>query len=169
MRQNKYGQIILSENDICDMYMRNQNTRLRNCLYEGKIEFDSILELNHIPDLQIYTKNEKLSVEEFDSLNQREWIMPDVYKNLDIAKWILEQCTTDVERQRVGEELLLYLDRDLFPLLQYLKYLVDTMRKYNIVWGVGRGSSVSSYVLYLIGVHKINSIYYDLDISEFLK
>jgi DNA polymerase III alpha subunit len=43
------------------------------------------------------------------------------------------------------------------------------MRKHNIVWGVGRGSSVASYVLYLIGVHKINSMYYDLDIEEFLR
>lgn len=95
--------------------------------------------------------------------------MPDEYKNFDIAQWLLDQCKNDAQRQRVGQELLLYIDRNLFPLLQYLKYLVDTLRKYNIVWGVGRGSSVSSYVLFLIGVHKIDSIYYDLDIGEFLK
>jgi DNA polymerase III alpha subunit len=46
---------------------------------------------------------------------------------------------------------------------------VETMRVNNIVWGVGRGSSVASYVLYLIGVHKIDSMYYDLDIEEFLR
>jgi DNA polymerase III alpha subunit len=57
----------------------------------------------------------------------------------------------------------------MFVLLQYLKYLVDTMRKNNIIWGVGRGSSVASYVLYLIGIHRINSLYYDLSIDEFLK
>jgi len=57
----------------------------------------------------------------------------------------------------------------MFVLLQYLKYLVDIMRKQNIVWGVGRGSSVASFVLFLIGVHKINSLYYDLNIDEFLK
>ena len=64
---------------------------------------------------------------------------------------------------------MLFQEREAFDLLRYLKYLVDTMRKNNIVWGVGRGSSVASYVLYLIGVHKINSMYYDLDIAEFLK
>jgi hypothetical protein len=69
----------------------------------------------------------------------------------------------------VGEELLLYQERDLFPLLCYIKYMVDTFRANNIVWGLGRGSSVASYVLYLIGVHKIDSIYYDLPITEFLK
>ena len=43
------------------------------------------------------------------------------------------------------------------------------MRKNNIVWGVGRGSSVASFVLFLIGVHKINSLYYDISIDEFLR
>jgi DNA polymerase III alpha subunit len=50
-----------------------------------------------------------------------------------------------------------------------MKYLVDTLRKNNVVWGVGRGSSVASYILYLIGVHKVDSIKYNLDINEFLK
>ena len=95
--------------------------------------------------------------------------MPAEYKNLDIVLWLLEQCQTDEQRQRVGHELLLYVDRNLLPLLQYLKYIVDTMRSNNIVWGVGRGSSVASYVLFLIGVHKIDSIYYDLDVEEFLR
>jgi DNA polymerase III alpha subunit len=69
----------------------------------------------------------------------------------------------------VGEELLMYADRNLIELLKYLKYFVDTMRANKVVWGLGRGSSVASYVLYLIGVHKIDSMYYDLDIHEFLK
>jgi DNA polymerase III alpha subunit len=88
---------------------------------------------------------------------------------MDIAKWILEQCTSESELQRAGEELLLFQDRDMFILIKYLKYLVDTMRDNNIVWGVGRGSSVASFVLFLIGVHRINSLYYDLSIDEFLK
>jgi len=54
-------------------------------------------------------------------------------------------------------------------LLRYMIYLVDFMRENNIVWGVGRGSSVASYVLYLIGVHRINSIQYGLDWHEFLR
>jgi DNA polymerase III alpha subunit len=95
--------------------------------------------------------------------------MPNEYKNFDIAKYVLDQCKTEEEMQRAGQELLLYQEREMFVLLKYLKYLVDTMRNNNIVWGVGRGSSVSSFVLFLIGVHKINSLYYGLDIDEFLK
>jgi DNA polymerase III alpha subunit len=86
-----------------------------------------------------------------------------------VAKWLLEQCQEEHQLQRVGQELLLYQERGLFDLLRYLKYLVDTLRTHNIVWGVGRGSSVASYVLFLIGVHKIDSIYYELSVEEFLK
>ena len=57
----------------------------------------------------------------------------------------------------------------MYNLLRYMCYLVDFMRENNIVWGVGRGSSVSSYVLFLIGIHKVNSIQYDLDYKEFLR
>ena len=70
---------------------------------------------------------------------------------------------------RVEEELALYKARNLYPILQLMIYIVDMMRKNNLVWGVGRGSSVASYVLYLIGIHKIDSIKYNLDIEEFLK
>jgi len=63
----------------------------------------------------------------------------------------------------------LYQDKNLFNLLKYLKYLVDIMKENNIIWGVGRGSSVSSYVLYKLGVHKIDSMYYNLDVKEFLR
>jgi DNA polymerase III alpha subunit len=95
--------------------------------------------------------------------------MPKEYKDLDIAEYVLSLCKQDYELQRVGQELLLYQERDLFDLLRYLKYLVDTLRKNNVIWGVGRGSSVASYVLFLLGVHKIDSLYYNLDIEEFLK
>ena len=109
------------------------------------------------------------SIEEFDERFQKKWHMPNEYKELDIAEYVLGLCKEDYELQRVGQELLLFQERNAFDLLRYMKYLVDTLRKNNIVWGVGRGSSVASYVLFLLGVHKINSIYYNLDIEEFLK
>lgn len=113
--------------------------------------------------------NQHWDTKEFDAHNQKHWLMPRDYYELDIAEWVLDQCNNDAELQRCGEELLLYQERDAFNLLRYLKYLVDTMRKHSIIWGVGRGSSVASFVLYKIGVHRINSLYYDLDPQEFLK
>ena len=66
-------------------------------------------------------------------------------------------------------ELAEFKARNLFPILQLLIYIIDTMRKNNLVWGVGRGSSVASYILYLLGVHKVDSVKYNLNIKEFLK
>jgi DNA polymerase III alpha subunit len=168
MRTDIYDQIILSEKDLCNLYLQNPDRIISKTLIEHDINISDELELTNIPELIKYADSSE-SIEQFDQRLQSNWHMPDEYQNLDIAKWVLDQCQTDSERQRVGEELLLYLDRNLFKLLQYLKYLVDTMRKHGIVWGVGRGSSVASYVLYLIGVHKIDSLFYDLDIEEFLR
>lgn len=168
MKVDKFGQTILTESDICGLYLVDPDCLPQQYYCTDNIVFDPELELNNSPQITKYVEQE-CSIEEYDRNLQVNWKMPQEYKDLDIVKWILDQCQTDSERQRVGRELLLYVDRDLLPLLQYLKYLVDTMRKHGVVWGVGRGSSVSSYVLYLLGVHKINSMYYDLDISEFLR
>jgi len=72
-------------------------------------------------------------------------------------------------QDRIWEELDAFKERDMDNLLRYMIYLVDFMRENDIVWGVGRGSSVASYVLYLIGVHKVNSIQFGLDWREFLR
>ena len=167
MRTDIYGQLIYSEVDLCGFFMQDPDRVIVDALVETNVLFDS-LELENVPKLKVY-QDPKLTLEEFDEQKQAIWFMPEEYKKLDIAKWVLDQCKDENELQRAGMELLKYNDRKMLVLLQYLKYLVDTMRKHNIVWGVGRGSSVASFVLYLIGVHHINSLYYGLDINEFLK
>lgn len=167
MRKDIYGQLIFSEVDLCDYYMQNPEKQFKKVLTDSLINFND-LDLNDKPKLQTYV-DPKITVEEFDHINQSEWMMPEEYKDFDIAKFILDKCTNDAELQRAGQELLLYQDHNMFDLLKYLKYLVDTMKKHNIVWGVGRGSSVASFVLYLLEVHKINSLYYDLPVEEFFK
>jgi DNA polymerase III alpha subunit len=170
MITDKYGRAIVSEQDLCEAYLENPNRVIRECLVDRPIEFDPIIEIDRLPELLTVDPNQLLeTIEQYDSRSQENWRMPAEYRELDIAEWLLNQCRTDEERQRVGQELLMYLDRNLFPLLQYLKYLVDTMRQREVVWGVGRGSSVASYVLFLIGIHRIDSLYYDLDINEFLR
>jgi DNA polymerase III alpha subunit len=124
--------------------------------------------LDPVPGLQ-QQRFHTVSVPEWHAEQQANWHMPDEYKQLDIAQHILELCDTEAELQRVGEELLLYQERNLFDLLRYLKYLVDVMQTNRMIWGVGRGSSVASYVLYLLRVHRVNSLFYDLDPREFLR
>ncbi len=162
---DKYGQQIFSENDLFDIFMENPELELTDVL----VNTDIVNKLDiKFPTLKRYDSTD-MSVDEFDSDNQNHWFVPEHYKNLNIVEYILSLCNSDIEFDRVGKELILYQEKNLFDLLRYLKYLVDVMREHNIVWGVGRGSSVSSYVLFLLGVHKINSIEYDLPIDEFLK
>ena len=168
MRVDKYGQMIFTEDDLCSYYLGNNDKPIKSALVETSIKFDRNLLLENIPVLQKY-QDPNNSVEEFDIILQNNWFIPKEYSSMDIAQWVLDQCKTDAELQRAGEELIMFQERDMFPLLKYLKYLVDTMREHNIVWGVGRGSSVASFVLFLIGIHKINALYYDLSIDEFLK
>jgi DNA polymerase III alpha subunit len=84
-------------------------------------------------------------------------------------QWLLDKCQNDEEKLRVQMEYDLFEKKDFIRVLQFLMYFVDTLRANNIVWGVGRGSSVASFSLFLIGVHKINPLLYNLDITEFLR
>lgn len=168
MKNDSFGRQILNEDDLCHIYLSNPEQIIKNALVESSIYFDPDLEISNKPIIQLYDEL-STNLENFDNSNQSNWFMPKEYIYMDIAQYVLNLCETDYELQRVGEELIMFQERDMFPLLRYCKYLVDTMRKHNVVWGVGRGSSVSSYVLFLIGIHRINSLFYDLSIDEFLK
>ena len=170
MKYDQYGRTYTTSNELCELIYKNPDLDLSLFLVEDPHDFNKSRNDLHaeMPRLNGYVTLTD-SVDEFDVRFQKNWRMPDEYKELDIAAYVLDLCKEDYELQRVGKELLLFQERDLFNLLRYLKYLVDTLRKNNIIWGVGRGSSVSSYVLFLLGVHKIDSLYYNLDIEEFLK
>lgn len=164
-----YGRISYSESDLCQKLLQDPDI-LKNLVLSVDNSVDN--EKCRMLDIDFICQpleNLDLSVEEFDTLNQRQWFMPDSYKQLDIAEHVLSLCNTQEQLQRAGQELLIYAEKNLFDLLRYLKYLVDVMKSHDIIWGVGRGSSVASYVLYLLEVHKIDSLYYDLDIDEFLR
>jgi DNA polymerase III alpha subunit len=170
MKYDQYGQTYTTSNELCDLLYKNPALDISLFQVEDSIEYNrSVAELHAELDLLDNYHNISQTVEEFDRVLQTNWRMPKEYKDLDIAAYVLGLCKEEHELQRVGEELILYQERNLFDLLRYLKYLIDTLRKNNIVWGVGRGSSVASYVLFLIGVHKIDSLYYNLNIDEFLK
>jgi DNA polymerase III alpha subunit len=170
---DQYGQVSVTEQEAFESLYSGKISNLDNLFVEDQTAIlrfnqarlsnaDAFGFLQPLPELNI-------SLEEFDQLNQQHWFMPDSYQTLDIAQWLLDQCSQHQQIARVEKELALFTQQGMIPVLQYLKYLVDVMRENNILWGVGRGSSVASYCLYLIGVHKIDSIRYDLPIEEFLK
>lgn len=169
MRTDQYGQLIFGEQDLCNLVMQGVKIdELQGMLIDGVDLSSAATWLEQTPKLTHYCEP-AVSVQEFDQQQQSQWHMPDSYRNCDIAQHVLSLCNSTEELQRCGHELLLYQERGLFDLLRYLRYLVDIMRDNDVIWGVGRGSSVSSHVLYLMGVHRINSMYYDLDVEEFLR
>jgi len=143
-------------------------------------QFNAAMEEQGLPTLQKYIPID-VDQKTFDSVCQSEWYMPDEYKTLDVDVHVISKLMSKtgifeaykmqeiLEWDRVCEELKAFEERNMINLLRYMIYLVDFMRENNIVWGVGRGSSVASYVLYLIGVHRIDSLKYNLDWREFLR
>jgi len=116
----------------------------------------------------------KDSIKPFDF----EWTLPEKYKTLDVREYLFDQLAESAKNVdeeefsgraiRVIDELSLYEKYGFFDVLRAIIYVINTLTESNSVWGVGRGSSVSSYVLYLIGVHDVDSYAYDLDIEDFL-
>jgi DNA polymerase III alpha subunit len=168
MRYDKYSRPIFDEQDIFNLIYEDHFDKLSNLIVE---DTKSIHDLNKQLDQKLvkesdtdYSKN----IKDFDNENQNDWSMPKEYQQLDIEDFLVHLCPKE-NYQRLMEELQEFRARNMIDLLRWLKYFVDICRKNNIIWGVGRGSSVSSYVLFLIGVHKIDSVKYKLDWQEFLR
>jgi len=171
MKLNNVNQIVVTETDaIQALYQQKQ---ISNIVVEDTswIErYNNLTTLFDFADSRIkYETQSELSSSEFVNECLKDWSLPEQYCTLDIADYLFSRCTTDVQTERVQLELAEFEKRNMTQVLQFLIYFIDKLEENKIVWGVGRGSSVASYVLFLIGVHKIDSIKYDLDIKEFLK
>lgn len=103
-----------------------------------------------------------------DSINSNNWFIPRAYQEMNIETFLLEN-SPESNHPRIIQEIELYKKHNMISMLKTMKYVVDTLRTNNVIWGVGRGSSVASYVLHIIGVHKIDSVKYNLPIEEFFK
>ena len=173
MRTDSLGLPIFDYQDAIDL------------IYQNRLDVLADLQFEPHKEIEIYNQSVKLTgvgetlhtyqpmlvdVKEFDTLLQSEWFMPDSAKKFDIESHILNIAPKDDHIQhRVKEELAAFKQHNYLDLLKFLHYLVQNMRENHILWGVGRGSSVASYVLYLLGVHRIDSIQYGLDWREFLR
>jgi DNA polymerase III alpha subunit len=165
MRTDNLGNLIFQEQDIFNMLYKGQAEYLDQIFTEETPGIVQLFANSSITpkQLELYATQEL-----FDKANQSDWFIPkDYYPNL--VEMLYGMCTTTDQTDRVSEELEAFIEHDMLDLLFCLKYIVDTLRTNNVVWGVGRGSSVASYVLYLLGVHKIDSLKYNLDWREFLR
>jgi DNA polymerase III alpha subunit len=172
MRVNEYGIFYKTEQELIDALYANPDIDVSIAISEPEVQ----QKYNHAAKLYVTGKIAdydgkipSISPEEFHKSNQDTWFMPNEYKCFNIHQFLIDSCKNDEELARIAYEIGVYEERNLLPLLRYIKYLVDTMRENKIVWGVGRGSASASYVLFKIGIHKIDSIKFRLDVSEFFK
>jgi DNA polymerase III alpha subunit len=171
MQINEYGAVIIDTDELFNSLYSGKNINFENLYLDADTVsmFNSAKNINkdNFSNLNTYCQPSD-DVQTFDKANQRNWFMPEDHCP-NLIEMLYGMCDTQEQTNRVSEELELFIQHGMLDLLYYLKYLVDTMREHKIVWGVGRGSSVASYCLYLIGIHKIDSLKYNLDIKEFLK
>jgi DNA polymerase-3 subunit alpha len=170
MKIDAFGRCFRSEQEIIDLLSQGDLDIAKAIKNPEDISaYNSTIDKYYLDLDKALEYASEINLTDYHNKCQDSWLMPQKYKEMDIVEWVVRQCNTDEELNRVEYELTLFEERNLSPVLCYLKYLVDVMRKNNIVWGVGRGSCTASYVLYKIGIHKIDSIKYELDIGEFLK
>ena len=151
--KDQYGRVVYNRQDCYEMLYNGENIdSIKELEWHEDIEkYNKAISLNNLEKdlLQPMSKISK-EISEFDAENQKDWFIPDEYKNMNIWIYTLDKCPDDIpEMTRVCEELTLYDKYGIIDVLKVCVYIVDTLRKNNLVWGVGRGSSVSSYVLYL--------------------
>ena len=166
---NDHGDVIFSEEDTIELLYTDPNFDITKLYLNDIDKYTQSLKELAIDLPVIQTVPSRPALAQFDKANCDNWCMPDKYYQIDVLEWLVDKCQNDEEKARVQMEYKLFEKKKFIRVLQFLIYFIDTLRANNIVWGVGRGSSVASFCLFLIGVHKINPMLYNLDITEFLR
>lgn len=122
-------------------------------------------------------KKEKLN----DHKLQEEFNIPQEFKDCNIKSIIYKKLEAHIDSNnyseeenlerlsRVLSEYNLYKKHGLLDVLKLCHYIVKVLECNNIVWGPGRGSACCSYILFLLGLHDVDSFKFNLDINEFLR
>lgn len=164
--KNKNSQLVYNVDEVLETLLSGDVT--------GEIVINDAEELESFNKYHSALSSDVTLVDEdtsddFHERNTNTWNIPDEFLEIDVEQYLLERCKTDMEIDRVKLELAEFKKRDLLVVLNVMIFLVHYFTENNIVWGVGRGSSAASYCLYLIGINRVNSLEYDLDIKEFFK
>tara|TARA_B100000123_G_scaffold272200_1_gene254007 strand:- start:1507 stop:2016 length:510 start_codon:yes stop_codon:yes gene_type:complete len=169
MKMTELNEVVVNENDLVEGLLQGKSANSIITKDTDKIDtynhFCSLFQIDNTIDYETPAEsNDKYSYKDIEN-----WHMPQEYKQLDIQTYLLNKTRDYAQKQRVELEYAEFESRNMIPMLKFLVYMVSELKRQNILWGVGRGSSVSSYILYLIGVHKVDSLKYDLDYKEFLR
>lgn len=164
------GEVTFTADQFYDYILRGGAITEKVHVNELNAEVEQFNELN--PSLKVSVKNN------LNPLDQT-WNIPETYKTINIGKYITEKFQAEIAKKkftdaemdkrmdRIEMELKKYKEYDMTIILKTIVYIVHVFTQNNIVWGTGRGSSSASYILYLLGLHNVDSVKYDLDINDF--
>jgi DNA polymerase III alpha subunit len=169
MRLDKFSNPIFNTQDIFKILYQGKLTNLKELTVDYSEDIEKLEQTAEFKFQRFNDQLDQISIEEFDQALQSDWFMPAEYRNFNVKEFCIDRCTTPEQIARVEAEMSAYEERNMVLLLQWTKHFVDTCNENGIVWGVGRGSSVASFVLFLLGVHQVDSVKYNLDWQEFLR
>ena len=107
------------------------------------------------------------------------WKLSAEYAHLNIEEYFISRGVDHILKagytadqqveamQRISNELTQVHQRGMVEFVRTVIYVLDTFRQHNVLWGVGRGSSCASYLLFLAGLHVVDCIKYDVPMAEF--
>lgn len=105
-----------------------------------------------------------------------EWCLPEGNKYLDLDEYLVKLAERikkdhlyEKRLERLAEEIYLFKSLQLDEVLKTLIFVVEEFERQGVVWGVGRGSSCSSYLLYLIGLHEVDPVRYGIEVTDFIR
>ena len=161
------GCISVDPDEVTDFIFKLSNKNLDK-LFVTEIT-PEIQEYNSVSDHRLTVKTESSPID-------LEWRLPEHYKYIDLDVYLIglvemieEDELYDKRLERLSQEICLFKELGLEEVLKTLIYVIDVMKSKNIVWGVGRGSSCSSYLLFLLGLHEVDPVKYDIEITDFIR
>lgn len=166
MIHNDYGHQVYEEEDLISVILCGQSIDGLDSINCDKF-IESSHEFSQDPGIKKYIEP-AMSIQEYHSIRTANWNIPDNYKTLDIISRIQPKILNDAQAERVAYEYAIMEQINCLPFIRAVVYIIDSLREKNIVWGVGRGSSVASYILFLLGVHSVDSLKYNLPFEEFI-
>lgn len=161
------GSVAVSEDQLITRMFSNKRSNHVLELTEAIRMFnddhpDAVLQIKHIC--------KELDMSWSIKLPSSEEIIDTIYAKFEheIAKNNFTDYECKNRYRRIEDELSLFEKIGKIQYLACLLYIIEQFKEKQIVWN-GRGSSAASYVLYLIGAHRVDSVKYDIDPIEFFK
>jgi hypothetical protein len=109
MKISPTGQSIFDDKDIFELLYTNELDILENIISESSYDIERLEIFSNL-------KIQKNNSENLDDQLQKNWFVPDEYKNLDIEGYLVHICPKE-HYQRLIEELQEYRARNMIDLI----------------------------------------------------